>query len=65
MRRSPSVLPASSRVSMTPSETTTSQSPAVNGADPMPMTPDTFDAHVRKEIELNRELVKAAGIKVN
>ena len=35
------------------------------GADPMPMTPDEFDAHVRKEIELNRELVKAAGIKVN
>jgi tripartite-type tricarboxylate transporter receptor subunit TctC len=35
------------------------------GADPMPMTPDAFDAHVRKEIELNRELVKAAGIKVN
>jgi tripartite-type tricarboxylate transporter receptor subunit TctC len=35
------------------------------GADPMPMTPDAFDAHVRKEIEINRELVKAAGIKVN
>jgi tripartite-type tricarboxylate transporter receptor subunit TctC len=35
------------------------------GADPMPMTPDAFDAYVRKEIEINRELVKAAGIKVN
>jgi len=35
------------------------------GADPMPMSPDEFDAHVRKEIEINRELVKAAGIKVN
>jgi tripartite-type tricarboxylate transporter receptor subunit TctC len=35
------------------------------GADPMPMTPDEFDAHVRAEIELNRELVKAAGIVVN
>jgi tripartite-type tricarboxylate transporter receptor subunit TctC len=35
------------------------------GADPMPMTADSFDAHVRKEIEMNRELVKAAGIKVN
>jgi tripartite-type tricarboxylate transporter receptor subunit TctC len=35
------------------------------GADPMPMTPDQFDVHVRKEIEINRELVAAAGIRVN
>jgi tripartite-type tricarboxylate transporter receptor subunit TctC len=31
--------------------------------DPMVMTPNDFDAHVRKEIALNAELVKAAGIK--
>jgi tripartite-type tricarboxylate transporter receptor subunit TctC len=35
------------------------------GADPMPMTPEQFDAHVRQEIEVNRALVKAAGIVVN
>jgi tripartite-type tricarboxylate transporter receptor subunit TctC len=35
------------------------------GADSMLMSPYAFDAYVRKEIELNRELVKAAGIKVN
>jgi tripartite-type tricarboxylate transporter receptor subunit TctC len=35
------------------------------GADPMPMTPEQFDAHVRKEIEINRALVKEAGIVVN
>jgi tripartite-type tricarboxylate transporter receptor subunit TctC len=33
--------------------------------DPMVMTPNDFDAHVRKEIALNAELVKAAGIKPN
>jgi tripartite-type tricarboxylate transporter receptor subunit TctC len=31
----------------------------------MPMTPEQFDAHVRKEIEINRALVKEAGIVVN
>jgi tripartite-type tricarboxylate transporter receptor subunit TctC len=35
------------------------------GVDPMPMTPAEFDAYVRRDIELNRELVKAAGIKPN
>jgi tripartite-type tricarboxylate transporter receptor subunit TctC len=35
------------------------------GADPMPMTPGQFDAMIVKEIGENRELVKAAGIKVN
>ena len=35
------------------------------GADPMPMTPAEFDDHVRREIEVNRELVRAAGIQVN
>lgn len=33
--------------------------------DPMVMPPNDFDAHVRKEIALNAELVKAAGIKPN
>ena len=47
------------------------QTPAIRermrtmGADPMPMTPREFDAHVRKEIEANAALVKAAGIKAN
>jgi tripartite-type tricarboxylate transporter receptor subunit TctC len=35
------------------------------GADPMPMRPDEFDAFVKKEIDLNAALVKAAGIKIN
>jgi tripartite-type tricarboxylate transporter receptor subunit TctC len=33
------------------------------GAEPMPMTPEQFDAYVRDEIALNAKLVKAAGIK--
>lgn len=33
------------------------------GAEPMPMTPEQFDAYVRGEIALNAKLVKAAGIK--
>jgi tripartite-type tricarboxylate transporter receptor subunit TctC len=32
------------------------------GAEPMPMTPEEFDAHIRAEIALNAKLVKAAGI---
>lgn len=35
------------------------------GIDPMPITPAEFDALIRKEIEENIALVKAAGIKVN
>ena len=35
------------------------------GADPMPLTPAQFDALVKREIEQNTQLVKAAGIKVN
>jgi tripartite-type tricarboxylate transporter receptor subunit TctC len=35
------------------------------GADPMTMKPVEFDAFVKKEIDLNAELVKAAGVKVN
>jgi tripartite-type tricarboxylate transporter receptor subunit TctC len=35
------------------------------GAEPMPMTPKEFDGFVRKEIDLNAVLVKAAGIEIN
>jgi len=35
------------------------------GADPMPMTTSEFDAYIRKEIELNAQIVKAANIKPN
>jgi len=35
------------------------------GAEPMPMTPGEFDAFVRKEIDINAVLVKAAGIEIN
>jgi tripartite-type tricarboxylate transporter receptor subunit TctC len=35
------------------------------GADPMMLSPAQFDELVRKEIELNTQLVKAAGISVN
>jgi tripartite-type tricarboxylate transporter receptor subunit TctC len=33
------------------------------GVQPMPMTPTQFNEYVRKELEQNAELVKAAGIK--
>jgi tripartite-type tricarboxylate transporter receptor subunit TctC len=32
------------------------------GADPMPMTPQEFDEYVKKEVAMNAEVVKAAGI---
>jgi tripartite-type tricarboxylate transporter receptor subunit TctC len=35
------------------------------GGEPMPMTPAEFDAFVRKEIDINATLVKAAGIEIN
>jgi tripartite-type tricarboxylate transporter receptor subunit TctC len=35
------------------------------GADPMPLSSAQFEALVRSEIEVNTQLVKAAGIKVN
>jgi tripartite-type tricarboxylate transporter receptor subunit TctC len=38
---------------------------AAAGGDPMPMTPAAFDAFVKKEIDVNAALVKAAGIEVN
>lgn len=34
------------------------------GADPLPMTPDQFDALIRDELSTNARIVKAAGIKV-
>ena len=33
------------------------------GLDPMPMSPDEFQAFVRSEVVLNAALVKRAGIK--
>ena len=36
-----------------------------SGAEPMPMTLAEFDAFVKKEIDINAALVKAAGIKIN
>lgn len=33
------------------------------GADPMPMTPEQFDAYVREEIAVNAKIAAAAGIK--
>jgi tripartite-type tricarboxylate transporter receptor subunit TctC len=47
------------------------QTPAVRdklknlGADPMPLTPAQFDAQVRREIETNSKIAKAANIRVN
>ena len=38
---------------------------AKSGAEPMPMTLAEFDAFVKKEIDINAALVKAAGIKIN
>ena len=35
------------------------------GAEPMPMTPEQFDLHVKEELRLNGPLVKAAGISAN
>ena len=35
------------------------------GAEPMPMTPEQFDAYLRDEVAANAELVRAAGIKAN
>jgi tripartite-type tricarboxylate transporter receptor subunit TctC len=35
------------------------------GADPMPMTAAEFDKLVRAEVEVNKALVKAAGVKAN
>jgi tripartite-type tricarboxylate transporter receptor subunit TctC len=33
------------------------------GLEPMPLTPAEFDALIAKEIEINKAIVKAAGLK--
>jgi tripartite-type tricarboxylate transporter receptor subunit TctC len=33
------------------------------GADPMPMTPEQFDAYIREEIAVSAKIAAAAGIK--
>jgi tripartite-type tricarboxylate transporter receptor subunit TctC len=38
---------------------------AKSGVDPMPLTPQEFDALVAKELAANSALIKAAGIKAN
>jgi tripartite-type tricarboxylate transporter receptor subunit TctC len=38
---------------------------APQGIEPLPMTSAEFDALIRKEIDINRALVKAAGLKFN
>jgi tripartite-type tricarboxylate transporter receptor subunit TctC len=38
---------------------------AAQGIEPMPLTPAEFDAQIAREIEANKALVKATGIKVN
>ena len=38
---------------------------AAQGIEPMPLSPAAFDALIRKEIETNIALVKAAGLKFN
>jgi tripartite-type tricarboxylate transporter receptor subunit TctC len=35
------------------------------GLEPMPLTPAQFDALIAKEVESNKALVKAAGLKFN
>jgi tripartite-type tricarboxylate transporter receptor subunit TctC len=35
------------------------------GAEPMPMSPEQFDAYIREEFAANARIVKAAGIKAN
>jgi tripartite-type tricarboxylate transporter receptor subunit TctC len=35
------------------------------GAEPMPMSPEQFDAYIREELAANARIVKAAGIKAN
>jgi tripartite-type tricarboxylate transporter receptor subunit TctC len=38
---------------------------APQGIEPLPLTPAEFDALIRKEIDINIALVKAAGLKFN
>ena len=38
---------------------------APQGIEPLPLTPAEFDALIKKEIDVNIALVKAAGLKFN
>jgi tripartite-type tricarboxylate transporter receptor subunit TctC len=38
---------------------------APQGIDPLPLTSTEFDALIRREIDINIALVKAAGLKFN
>jgi tripartite-type tricarboxylate transporter receptor subunit TctC len=38
---------------------------AAQGIEPMPLTPAEFDAQIAREIEANKALVKAAGLRFN
>ena len=38
---------------------------SVEAVEPMPMTPEQFDAYLRAEVAANAELVRAAGIRAN
>ena len=35
------------------------------GIEPLPLSPAEFDALIAKEIEINKGIVKAAGLKFN
>jgi tripartite-type tricarboxylate transporter receptor subunit TctC len=67
----PSKTPADIRAKLYAEIAKALQTPAIRdklvslGADPMPLTSAQFEALVRREIETNTQLVKAAGIKVN
>jgi tripartite-type tricarboxylate transporter receptor subunit TctC len=38
---------------------------ATLGVDPLVLTPAELDAHVKKELSMNADLVKATGVKAN
>jgi tripartite-type tricarboxylate transporter receptor subunit TctC len=67
----PSKTPADIRAKLYAEIAKALQHPAIRdkliglGADPMPLTSVEFEALVRREIDTNAQLVKAAGIKVN
>jgi tripartite-type tricarboxylate transporter receptor subunit TctC len=67
----PARTPADIRAKLYAELTKALQHPAVRdklaslGADPMPLSSEQFEALVRREIETNTQLAKAAGIKVN
>ena len=38
---------------------------ASQGAEPLPMSPEQFDAMIREEMTANAAIIKAAGIKID